>query len=834
VIGPGPTRAPALRALPAPLRRAAPGRSGRRECLSFSPRRFRFRGSVIRASYIGLGVLATLLFAGVPVRADEPTVKEVRIEGNRRIEADAIRGSISQKAGAPLDAERVEGDVRAIMKLGYFADVVAELEGAADAPVLVYRVTERPTVRETRITGNEKLKKDDLKESIELKPFSVLDVAAVRKDVKRIQEKYVEKGYYLAEVTFRTEPLPDNQVDVVYVVNERAKVRVKEVRFLGNAHVPQEDIVPYMQTREGGLLSFLNSTGTYKEEAFQHDLQAVQAVYLDKGYVEVKVGTPSVALSPDKRFLFITIPVEEGQRYDIGRVLFSGQLLDQDKRLEKLVRTKPGERFMRSKLQADLFAIGDVYKDMGYAYANVTPLTATDPKKRLVDLNFEVQPGPKVTFERIEVIGNEKTRDKVIRRELRIHEGELYNGTGLKGSKQRITALGFFETVEITTKKGSAENKIVAVVEVKERATGTFQVGAGFSSYENFILTGQISQNNFFGFGQTLSLQIQWSSVRQLGQIQFSEPYFLDTRWTFAFDLYATEGEYTNFRRRAVGGSMTWGYELSGLAPWWSFAEKLEDMRLFATYTNERVDVSERSAGPRLADQFESGTTSSVRLSLQWDKRDNRLFPTKGWFASASAEFAPRFLAPSFVFGDDVNVFNRYSLDARYYRPLLLGVVARGKVTLGYIQGKSVPISEKYYVGGINSVRGYRFLSISPVEKVGCLRDDPAARTCDFNVGGDKQAILNLELEFPFFEKVGVRGVLFFDAGNSFAPGEFSDPAVPLSLYKSVGFGLRWFSPIGPLRFEWGFPLDRRRDPLDRTRYLDQPLDFQFTIGNFF
>ena len=186
---------------------------------------------------------------------------------------------------------------------------------------------------------------------------------------------------------------------------------------------------------------------------------------------------------------------------------------------------------------------------------------------------------------------------------------------------------------------------------MKERATGTFQIGAGFSSYENFILTGQISQNNFFGWGQTLSLQVQWSSIRQLGQIQFVEPYFLDTRWTFAFDLYATEGYYTNFTRRAIGGSMTWGYELTGLAPWWGFAKHLEDMRVFATYTNERVNVSSASTSVLLANQFKSGTTSSARLSLQWDRRDNRLFPSNGWFGSASAEFAPPLLAPSFASG---------------------------------------------------------------------------------------------------------------------------------------------------------------------------------------
>ncbi|BDG02052.1 outer membrane protein assembly factor BamA [Anaeromyxobacter oryzae] len=796
-------------------------------------------GSVTRArAFLALSVLAALALAvAPPARADEPLVQEVRIEGNRRVEVDAIRAAISQKKGEPLDPNKIDKDIRAIMKLGFFSDVVVEVENVETAPVLVYRVTERPTVRDVKIVGNEELSKDDLKEAVELKPFSILDLTQVRKDVKKIQEKYVEKGFYLAEVKYRLSELPDNQVDVFYDVAEKAKVQVKEVRFIGNAHIPKEEITPFMQTQEGGLLSFISAQGTYKEDAFQHDLQAVQFVYMDRGYVNAKVGKPSVALSPDRRYLFITIPVEEGEKYDIGKIKFSGQLLDQEPVLRSILRSKEGELFQRSKIGADLFAIGDVYKDLGYAYANVIPVTNTDPKARILDVDFEVEPGPKVTFERIDVVGNDKTRDKVIRRELRIAEGDLYSGTGIKVSKQRVNALGFFETVEITTKKGSADDKIVAVVEVKERATGTFQIGAGFSSYENFILTGQISQNNFFGWGQTLSLQVQWSSIRQLGQIQFVEPYFLDTRWTFAFDLYATEGLYTTFTRRAVGGSMTWGYELSGLAPWWSFARRLEDMRLFATYTNERVNVSSSNSAFLLANQFKSGTTSSVRLSLQWDRRDNRLFPSNGWFTSASAEFAPPALAPSFIFGDEVNLFTRYAVDARYYRPIFLGLIFRSKLTLGWIKewdkDHPVPISEKFYVGGINSVRGYRFLSLSPVQEVGCNSNNPASGGCDIAVGGDKQAILNLELEFPIFDKVGVRGVLFADAGNSFPQGKFSDPAVPLSLYKSVGFGVRWLSPIGPLRFEWGVPLDRRRDK-QTNAYIDQPLDFQFTIGNFF
>jgi outer membrane protein insertion porin family len=237
-----------------------------------------------------------------------------------------------------------------------------------------------------------------------------------------------------------------------------------------------------------------------------------------------------------------------------------------------------------------------------------------------------------------------------------------------------------------------------------------------------------------------------------------------------------------------------------------------------------------------LFNRFRSGTTSAVRLSLQWDKRDNRLFPTRGFYESVSAEVAPPFLAPGAIFGDAVNLFTRYTLDSRFYHPVMWGVVARAKVTVGYIGNwdadHPVPVSELYYLGGINSIRGYRLLDIAPRVKAGS-QSQPDAVLSDLPVGGNKQLILNVELEFPLFEKVGIRGVVFADAGNAFAPGTFHDPAVPYSLYKSWGFGFRWFSPIGPLRFEWGIPVNRRKDELS-GQYRDNAIDFQFTIGSFF
>jgi outer membrane protein insertion porin family len=782
--------------------------------------------------------LVCLLLAAAPVRAAEAgaPIAAIEVEGNRRVEVDAIKGALASKVGQPLDPAKVQADVRAVMKLGFFADVSVDEKGPPDRPILVVKVVEKPSVQDVRIEGADEISADDLKELVEVKKYAILDTATVRKSIKKMQEKYVEKGFYLADITYQLEERPDNQVIVVFVVDERAKVQVRRVSFLGNDHVPKEEILPYMQTQEGSYLAFLTSAGTYKEEAFQRDIQAIQAVYLEKGYVNAKVGRPSVQLSPDRTFLFISIPVEEGEQYTIGKVDFGGELLGMKPFLPQVLQARPGDLFQRSKIGHDLFAVGDFYKDMGYAYVNVVPVTNLDPKARTLDLTYEVQPGQKATFERIEIQGNTKTRDKVIRRELRIFEGDQYSATAIKFSKQRITALGYFENVEITTKRGGGEDRIVAVVEVKEKATGTFQVGAGFSSYENFILTGQISQNNFFGWGQTLSLQVQWSSLRQLGQIQFVEPYFLDSKWTFAFDLYANENLYTNFVRRSIGGSLTWGYDLSGLQWLWSGFRALEDMRLFATYTLEKIRVTSAVADLLLYNRFRSGTTSAIRLALQWDRRDNRLFPTGGFFLNVSFEVAPPFLAPEAIFGSDVNLFYRESLEFRWYQNIWAGLTGRFRLLAGLVRGwdaeHPVPVSELYYVGGINTIRGYRLYSIAPVAIVG-QSPTPDSGLRLLTIGGNKQVVLNFELEYPIVEKMGIRALVFFDMGNAFAPGFYTDPNVSLSLYKSWGFGFRWFSPIGPLRFEWGIPLDRRRDPITGV-YIDAPMDFQFTIGSFF
>jgi outer membrane protein insertion porin family len=753
-----------------------------------------------------------------PVEETADRIIEIRVEGNQRVEQAAIARALKQKVGEPFDASRTADDLRALWSLKYFNDVQLLVQRTPQGIAYVVRVEEKPAVRAVTLSGNDELSKDDLKDTIDIKANSILDLSAVKRNVKKVSDKYVEKGFFLAEVTSEIRPVEGStsEVDVIILVKENAKVQVREIAFLGVSKVPVSELKAVMATKEGNYLSFLTSEGTYREELFQRDLQVIQAAYYDRGFINVRVDKPVVSISPDKRNISITLRVEEGEPFSIGKLDFGGDLIVPRAELKARMTSREGEIFNRSLLARDIQAITDTYYDSGYAYANPVPVTAVNAESRTIDLTFEISKGKQVTIERIDIVGNTKTRDKVIRRQLRVYEGELFSGTGMRRSKEKVTALGFFETVEVTHKPGRDDEHVLVTVEVKEKSTGTFQVGLGFSNIESFIFTAQVAQQNFLGWGQAGSFSAQLSGLRQFFQASYFDPYFLDTNFIFSIDAYRTQLDYFGFVRDAYGGTASLGYYVVA-----------DEMSFNVGYTREFVRVEPSRQSLLLADQFRSGNTSALRVGWLWDRRNNRLFPSQGWFMNVTAEFAPRPLGGSYI-------FNRYTGNFRGYVPLPLGIVFKAQLQLGVIQqleaANGLPASELYYLGGIFSVRGYPIRTISPTELAAA---SPDGLTTPINVGGDRQIFLNVELEFPIFEKVGIRGVLFYDAGNAFARGVpfFQDrtfPNLPLGLFHSVGFGFRWFSPIGPLRFEWGIPLNRRQG-ID----LQVP-QFEFTIGQSF
>jgi outer membrane protein insertion porin family len=627
------------------------------------------------------------------------------------------------------------------------------------------------------------------------------------------------------------------------LADEKAKVKIRDVQFIGNHSISDDELRLAISTRRQDALSFLNESGVYSQEAFERDLLLVSAHYWDRGYANVKVGTPQLRLSRDKEYMYLSIPIDEGPVFSIGTVNFKGDLIGSAAENLSRIKMRPGVTFSRTQIAEDREKLSAYYQDQGYAYANVLPLTKVDLPTRKISLTYEVARGKRAYFERINIRGNAKTRDKVIRREMKISEGELFNNTNLETSKRRITALGYFENVVVSTKRGSSDEFVEVNVEVTERPTGTFQIGAGFSSVENFIAQAQISQNNLFGRGQTLAVQAQLSSLRQLFLLRFIEPYLLDTHWTFGFDLYNQSQGFGTFFRNSSGGQLTWGYPLSYEARAF-LIYKLEDVSI-TTGTGGIANLGATSApiaSTSVANLFRGGVTSSVRASLAWDSRNNRLFPTGGWYETAFAEIASQYTGSQ-------NKFLRWGGFVRHYHELWGPFVLHVNGELGVTTSTDplgVPISERYLVGGIYDIRGYAPRSLGP-QLVTQLPGDVGQSLGRLPLGGNMQIIFNSEVEFPLFKKVGISGVVFYDMGNAYnledrycsglqrknsAVSIKFDPcfrgfdSLTSGLRRSVGFGFRWFSPIGPLRFEWGIPLD--------PQINEDPLVFEFTIGNFF
>lgn len=784
--------------------------------------------------------------APVSVEALEGSVlRDLAFEGLRRVEAAAIRVVLTSREGQPFRVEAVAEDVRAIFGMGFFEDVEVYADRADSGGVVVtYRVVEKPAVRKTEVEGNTAVSTDDIEEVLDIRPFTIFDESRVRQNVQKIKDLYNDKGYYLADVDFRVEPGAESEVTVVFVVNESAKVQVRSIEFVGNTAFDDATLRTGIETREGGLLSFVDKSGTYKKDAFQVDILRITSRYFDSGYINVQVDPPDIEISPDRRFIYITIRITEGEQFYVGELDFSGDLIVPKEELFGKLDLKTGNMFSRSKLSQDLLELKTVYEDQGYAYANITPLTSVDPETRRIDVTFDVQKGDLVYYERINVVGNTKTRDKVVRRELRIYEGELTSASKRELSRRRVNALGFFETVEIRTKRGTTDRLQIVEVEVKERATGTFQVGAGFSSVENFIFTAQIAQQNFLGRGQSLQLSASISSIRQLFNLRFVEPYFLDTRWLLSVSAFNTELRFTNFARAARGGEVLFGHPISFIT---------EDLQISAGYRIEFVDSSDVFGGntPLYQPLNNSGRVSQLRGILTYDTRDNRLFPTRGMFHSASVDVSEKWLGAT-----DNRSFQRLRLFARFYYPLVWKFIGRLQLRMGWLNPASdfqFAPSENFIIGGIQTLRGYAPLSVGPERQAipnpsGSDDVDPFTEDFVFVEGGNKEFIMNAEIEFPLVESIGIRGVVFVDAGNVYGQDEnffYFDGAVrpnqrgaddrfefeyedlPLGLLWSAGFGFRWFSPIGPLRFEWGFPLTRR------PRDVQSPL-FEFSIGNSF
>ncbi|HXN32552.1 MAG TPA: outer membrane protein assembly factor BamA, partial [Polyangiaceae bacterium] len=619
------------------------------------------------APVIDLPLSAAQQAEGLPIASTE-------VVGNRRVARDDVLSYLREKPGQLFRVENLTSDVRALWDSGFFEDVQVDLTTNDRGVALRFIVRERPNIKEVAFQGNDEIENDKLNEAVEIKPNTILSVPAVRRSVQKIKDAYAEKGFFLAEVDSEVVPQRENEVIVRFKITEHKPVTVRRVTFLGNEHVPDSELRDQMQTGNGGFFSF-GSGGPYRQDVFERDVLMMSALYYDKGYLSVQIGTPRVMLTADREGIDIAVVLHEGPRYKIrqmrvyerdneGREI---EPLGGRRALRQMIREQSGDYFNRAELIKDLQSVRTLYRDAGFANVEAEPETELDPVHEQVDIVVPIRRGPAVHIERIEVKGNTKTRDKVVRREIELQEGQLFSETRLENSKRRVTALGYFDRVDVSTEQGSSPDRIVVYVEIAEKPTGTFQVGAGFSSIESFIATAQVQQANLFGNGQALAIQAQISALRRLVTVRFFEPYFLDSDWNSSIELYDTLYVFPDFARRSQGGSLTFGYAL--VQPW---------LRLSLTGTLEwdSVDTSGQSTflgttpgftsvfqSLPLANLFNSGRIASLRPTITYDTRDNRLFPTSGIYLQASAEVA------SSLIGSEFNYLrNRFT--GRFYYPL--------------------------------------------------------------------------------------------------------------------------------------------------------------------
>ncbi|MBW1733067.1 MAG: outer membrane protein assembly factor BamA [Deltaproteobacteria bacterium] len=710
-----------------------------------------------------------------------PNVDSVRVEGNRRVEAAAILAVIRTRAGDRLDYDKLDKDLRDIYKMGFFQDVKTETEDGPGGKIIIFHVSEKPSVGKIVFEGNDEIDDEDLQKELGIHLYSILDNNEVRQSINRLKELYREKGYYNAEIKEETEPLPNNEVMLKYKIDEHDKVYIEKIQFVGNKHFDDDELKDIMETSEWWIFSWITKAGILDRRKLEFDVHKISAFYHNHGFIKAKLGEPKVTYDDKLKGLVVTIDVVEGEQYGVGEVKVEGALIEPAEELLKKVHINQEKVFNRQVVRRDILALRDIYSDKGYAYSEVRPVVKEDDQEHLADITYHISKGPKVRFERITISGNTVTRDKVIRRELQVIEGEYFSGKKLKQSSANLARLGFFEDVQIETKKGSKDDLMRLNVKVKEQATRTFSVGAGYSSAYSAFVSFQIADENFLGYGQKLMASARIGGKNTEFDIRFLEPWLFDTRVSFGADLYTWDQEYIDYSRDASGAAITLGYPMDIIDRYTRISGRYD-------FDNSRIYDVVATEGP-LYDMRGRNVTSSATIRLKRDSRDKLWNTSRGSINEISFQYAG-------LGGDEK--FNKYRAKTAWFFPIFWDTVFMVQGRVGYIKDNGqLSVFQKFFLGGINTVRGYDYQTISPRDENGYL------------IGGTKMMCFNVEYRFPLFKEQGVVGLVFFDAGNAFDDSADWNPS---SLKKSVGAGIRWYSPIGPLRLEYGFKLDREGD----------------------
>jgi outer membrane protein insertion porin family len=643
---------------------------------------------------------------------------------------------------------------------------------------LIYQVTEKPTVRTITISGYSVYDEDELRKSLTLKKGAVLNVFAVRSDVRRLEDMYKEKNYHNVKVDYTLSPQRNNQVDVEYRIDEGSKILIKKIAFIGNTAFSDKTLKGEIETSEKKFfLSWFTRAGDLNQDIVNQDAGKLQAFYHNNGYIRARVGEPQVDFEEDG--IVITYRINEGPRFKLGTIDFRGDLLLPKEELVKKLKVVKEPYYNREVLRSDVIALTDLYSDEGYAYVDVSPKVDQDNEKLVANITFQIDKGKQVYFERIQISGNTKTRDKVIRRELRVYEEELYSGVRLKRGIRNLNRLEYFENVKVDTTRGSGDDRMNMNLEVKEKSTGAFTVGAGFGTSEGGFVTGSVRERNLFGRGQTLGVQGVLGGKTQRYSVNFTEPWLFDIPLSAGIELYKWKYEFDQYDKDSVGGKLRFGYPLH------------EYVRGSATYTLDVTDIRNIEPDAARSIQNDEGLhlKSSISPMIRYDSRDSLFNAREGSIHSLEYEFAG--------LGGDVG-FNKFVADTGWYLPLWKLVFvphARGGWMRG-MTGWDVPDYEKFYLGGINSVRGGD-------------RNDLAPKQDGEPVGGMSFLQGNFEVKFPLVEEANVFGILFIDAGKVWHDDFNSDFE---NTIVTVGPEIRWMSPIGPIRLAYGYYLTQKSE----------------------
>ena len=749
-------------------------------------------------------LLPLFLFHAITAAAIEPfVIKDIRVEGIQRTEAGTIFSYLPVKVGDTMTDERSAQAIRALFATGFFRDVSLERDG----DVLVVAVQERSSIAQIEFSNLHEFDKDQLltgMRQIGIAEGRILDRGLLDRAEQELKRQYLGRGYYAVAISTTVTPLERNRVAINFNVDEGQIAKIRQLSIIGANAFTQSTLLGQFVLRTPGLMTWFSKHDQYSRQKLSADLETLRSFYLDQGFLEFTIDSTQVSITPDKQDIYITISITEGQKYTVSEVKVAGEMLIPEEEVRKLIQLKPGDIFSRARLTESTKLISDRLGNDGYAFANVNAVPALNKEKQQVAFTFFIDPGRRVYVRRINVTGNDRSRDEVIRREFRQMEGGWYSGDKITLSRQRVDRLGYFTEVNLETPAVFGTTDQVDVnIAVVEKPTGMLLFGAGFGSDEGLILSGSISQQNIFGSGRHLSLQVNTSKINTTYSLSYTNPYYTVDGMSQGFDIYYKDidpsaNNLAQYQTKTMGGQMRLGVPLS----------ELDSIQYGLGYDNTTITTFPTSPLRYLDYVAVFGAeNSNVFVTAGWtrDGRDSLIYPTKGVFQRASGEFGTP--AGDLEYFKLTYQYQRYFPLTRFTSLMVNGEAGYGE---GY-NDKPLPFFKNFYIGGVGSVRGFRSYTIGPKDSNG----DPQ--------GGPHKLQGNAELLFPFPGLQGDRSVrvsAFVDSGLVGDTIDFDQ------LRVAAGVGLLWVSPIGPLKISFAVPIRKQPD--------DQVQKFQFTVGGIF